>query len=146
MLATTVSRRVFVLGGHTTEFIGRGSPRFIDKSHPDFGKKENPNIEVIVLPNKHILHPPRYSLSIYSFWWRNFHLEWIPPRSIRYRTTTLYNSFFFPGIGWYYDLQYYIKEASNQALFKTKGNFMVLFNWNEYIYTYLYLIQWSLSL
>ena len=40
-----LSRRVFIVGGHITPFIGKGSKLFIDKKHPDFGKKENPNLE-----------------------------------------------------------------------------------------------------
>lgn len=38
-------RRVFVVGGSLTPFIGKGHPLFIDKKHPDFGKKENPSLE-----------------------------------------------------------------------------------------------------
>jgi len=38
------SRRVFVVGGHTTRFLGKGNPAFIWKKHPDFGKKENPSL------------------------------------------------------------------------------------------------------
>jgi acetyl-CoA acyltransferase len=40
-----MSRRVFVLGGHTTPFIGKKHPDFIWKRHPDFGKRENPTLE-----------------------------------------------------------------------------------------------------
>jgi acetyl-CoA acyltransferase len=39
------SRRVFVIGGHTTAFIGKGHPDFIWKRHPDFGTRENPTLE-----------------------------------------------------------------------------------------------------
>jgi acetyl-CoA acyltransferase len=38
-------RRVFVLGGAHTTFIGKFHPDFIWKKHPDFGKRENPTIE-----------------------------------------------------------------------------------------------------
>ncbi|MEZ4316041.1 MAG: hypothetical protein R3F61_00985 [Myxococcota bacterium] len=38
-------RRVFVIGGHTTPFIGKNHPDFIWKRHPDFGKRENPTLE-----------------------------------------------------------------------------------------------------
>jgi acetyl-CoA acetyltransferase len=39
------TRRVFVVGGAHTPFIGKGHPDFIWKNHPDFGKRENPTIE-----------------------------------------------------------------------------------------------------
>ncbi len=39
------SPRIFVLGGHTTPFIGKKHPDFIWKRHPDFGKRENPTLE-----------------------------------------------------------------------------------------------------
>ncbi|MFZ5480700.1 MAG: thiolase C-terminal domain-containing protein [Myxococcota bacterium] len=38
-------RRVFVVGGAHTPFIGKGHPDFIWKNHPDFGKRENPTLE-----------------------------------------------------------------------------------------------------
>jgi hypothetical protein len=38
-------RRVFVVGGHITKFIGSRHPDFIHKKHPDFGKIENPDLE-----------------------------------------------------------------------------------------------------
>ncbi|GDX82442.1 acetyl-CoA acetyltransferase [Deltaproteobacteria bacterium] len=38
-------RRVFLLGGANTAFIGKGHPDFVWKNHPDFGKRENPNLE-----------------------------------------------------------------------------------------------------
>ncbi|MBW1877613.1 MAG: hypothetical protein JRI25_01885 [Deltaproteobacteria bacterium] len=41
----SLSRRVFILGGHTTPFIGKRHPDFIWKRHPDFGKRENPSLE-----------------------------------------------------------------------------------------------------
>lgn len=40
-----LSRRVFIVGGSITKFVGKGSPDFIDKKHPDFGKKQNTTIE-----------------------------------------------------------------------------------------------------
>jgi len=40
-----MARRVFVLGGHTTPFIGKKHPDFIWKRHPDFGKRTNPTLE-----------------------------------------------------------------------------------------------------
>lgn len=40
-----MARRVFLLGGAHTPFIGKGSPDFIWKNHPEFGKRENPNLE-----------------------------------------------------------------------------------------------------
>lgn len=40
-----MSRRVFLLGGAHTTFVGKGSPDFIWKNHPDFGKRDNPNLE-----------------------------------------------------------------------------------------------------
>lgn len=39
------ARRVFVIGGHTTPFIGKKHPDFIWKGHPDFGKRDNPTID-----------------------------------------------------------------------------------------------------
>jgi acetyl-CoA acyltransferase len=41
----TLHRRTFVLGGHTTPFIGKKHPDFVWKNHPDFGKRENPTID-----------------------------------------------------------------------------------------------------
>lgn len=38
------TRRVFVVGGNTTPFLGKGNPNFIWKKHPDFGKLENPSL------------------------------------------------------------------------------------------------------
>lgn len=40
-----LNRRVFVIGGAHTNFIGKHHPDFIWKKHPDFGKKENPTLE-----------------------------------------------------------------------------------------------------
>ncbi|MCA9561918.1 MAG: hypothetical protein KC561_00450 [Myxococcales bacterium] len=39
------TRRVFVVGGAHTDFIGKFHPDFIWKKHPDFGKRENPTLE-----------------------------------------------------------------------------------------------------
>ncbi len=39
------SRRVFVVGGASTPFIGKGHPDFIWKGHAEFGRRENPSIE-----------------------------------------------------------------------------------------------------
>lgn len=38
-------RRVFVLGGAHTPFIGKHHPDFIWKKHPDFGTRENPTLD-----------------------------------------------------------------------------------------------------
>ncbi|RNF13243.1 acetyl-CoA C-acetyltransferase [Trypanosoma conorhini] len=43
--AALAAGRVFVVGGHITPFVGKGSPLFIDKKHPDFGKKQNKTLE-----------------------------------------------------------------------------------------------------
>lgn len=40
-----MARRIFILGGHITPFIGKSHPDFIWKRHPDFGKRENPTLE-----------------------------------------------------------------------------------------------------
>lgn len=40
-----MARRAFVIGGHTTPFIGKKHPDFVWKRHPDFGKRENPTLE-----------------------------------------------------------------------------------------------------
>ncbi|CAD7937300.1 unnamed protein product [Amoebophrya sp. A120] len=43
-LASSPSRwRMFVAGGHTTQFLGKGHPSFIHPKHPEFGKKHNPS-------------------------------------------------------------------------------------------------------
>ncbi len=39
------NKRIFVVGGALTPFIGKYHPDFIWKKHPDFGTKENPNLE-----------------------------------------------------------------------------------------------------
>lgn len=38
-------KRIFVVGGHITTFIGKMHPDFIWKKHPDFGTRENPTLE-----------------------------------------------------------------------------------------------------
>jgi acetyl-CoA acyltransferase len=38
-------RRVFLVGGAHTPFIGKGSPDYIWKNHPEFGKRDNPGLE-----------------------------------------------------------------------------------------------------
>lgn len=38
-------RRVFIVGGEITPFIGKSHPDFVWKKHPDFGKRENPSLE-----------------------------------------------------------------------------------------------------
>ena len=38
-------RRVFVVGGALTPFIGKSNPDFIWKGHPEFGRRENPTLE-----------------------------------------------------------------------------------------------------
>jgi acetyl-CoA acyltransferase len=43
-----LARRAFVLGGHTTPFIGKHHPDFIWKGHADFGKRENATIEELI--------------------------------------------------------------------------------------------------
>ena len=44
-MASALRRRAFVIGGHVTQFIGKGHPKFIAKGHADFGKVSNPAIE-----------------------------------------------------------------------------------------------------
>jgi acetyl-CoA acyltransferase len=39
------NRRVFVVGGANTTYLGKGHPDFVWKKHPDFGTRENPTIE-----------------------------------------------------------------------------------------------------
>ena len=41
----SLGRRTFVIGGHTTPFIGKKHPDFVWKGHPDFGKRDNPTID-----------------------------------------------------------------------------------------------------
>jgi acetyl-CoA acetyltransferase len=38
-------RKIYLVGGDLTTFIGKFHPDFIWKKHPDFGKKENPTLE-----------------------------------------------------------------------------------------------------
>jgi acetyl-CoA acyltransferase len=40
-----LARKVYLLGGAHTPFIGKFHPDFIWKGHPDFGKRENPTLE-----------------------------------------------------------------------------------------------------
>ena len=40
-----MSRRVFLVGGANTPFVGKGHPDFIWKNHPEFGKRDNPGLE-----------------------------------------------------------------------------------------------------
>lgn len=39
------NRKVYLVGGELTTFIGKSHPDFIWKKHPDFGKRENPTLE-----------------------------------------------------------------------------------------------------
>lgn len=39
-----MNRKVFILGGAHTPFIGKFHPEFIWKKHPDFGKRDNPTL------------------------------------------------------------------------------------------------------
>ncbi|MEQ1503773.1 MAG: beta-ketoacyl synthase N-terminal-like domain-containing protein [Myxococcota bacterium] len=41
----SLGRRTFVIGGHTTPFVGKKHPDFVWKGHPDFGKRDNPTLE-----------------------------------------------------------------------------------------------------
>ncbi len=41
-------RKIYVVGGDLTPFIGKHHPDFIWKKHPDFGKKENPTLEELL--------------------------------------------------------------------------------------------------
>ena len=41
-------RKIYVVGGELTPFIGKFHPDFIWKKHPDFGKKENPTLEELL--------------------------------------------------------------------------------------------------
>ena len=40
-----MARRVFIVGGAHTPYIGKGHPDFVWKRHPDFGKRENPGLK-----------------------------------------------------------------------------------------------------
>jgi acetyl-CoA acetyltransferase len=44
-VTTPLARRTFVVGGHTTPFIGKKHPDFVWKGHPDFGKRDNPTLD-----------------------------------------------------------------------------------------------------
>lgn len=39
------NRKVYIVGGELTTFIGKNHPDFVWKKHPDFGKRENPTLE-----------------------------------------------------------------------------------------------------
>jgi acetyl-CoA acyltransferase len=41
-------RKIYVVGGNLTTFIGKHHPDFIWKKHPDFGTKENPTLEELL--------------------------------------------------------------------------------------------------
>lgn len=41
-------RRVFIVGGTITDFIGKKHPDFVWKGHPDFGKRDNPTLEQFI--------------------------------------------------------------------------------------------------
>lgn len=41
-------RKIYVVGGAHTPFVGKHSPDFIWKGHPDFGKRENPTLEELI--------------------------------------------------------------------------------------------------
>lgn len=43
------NRRLFIVGGSTTNFIGKGSTNFIWKKHPEFGKKNNPSLRDMIV-------------------------------------------------------------------------------------------------
>ena len=44
----SLARRVFIVGGAHTPFIGKHHPDFIWKRHPDFGKRQNPTYEELL--------------------------------------------------------------------------------------------------
>jgi len=43
-----MGRKVFLLGGANTPFIGKGHPDFIWKRHPEYGSRENPTIHELI--------------------------------------------------------------------------------------------------
>ncbi len=43
-----MDRRVFIVGGASTTFLGKGHPDYIWKRHPDFGKRENPTLRELL--------------------------------------------------------------------------------------------------
>jgi len=52
------SRRVFLVGGAHTPFLGKGHPDFVWKNHPDFGKRENPTLE------EHLAHAVNDTIAV----------------------------------------------------------------------------------
>jgi acetyl-CoA acyltransferase len=42
-------RKIYVVGGDLTTFIGKQHPDFVWKQHPDFGKRENPTLEELLV-------------------------------------------------------------------------------------------------
>lgn len=40
-----LNRKVYLLGGAHTPFIGKFHPDFVWKNHPEFGKRDNPTLE-----------------------------------------------------------------------------------------------------
>lgn len=48
-----MSRRVFLVGGAHTPYIGKGHPDYIWKNHPDFGKRENPTLDELLAAAVH---------------------------------------------------------------------------------------------
>ena len=43
-----MQRRVYVVGGSITKFIGSHHPEFIYKKHIDYGKRTNPDLECYI--------------------------------------------------------------------------------------------------
>jgi len=43
-----MDRRVFIVGGANTTFLGKGHPDFVWKRHPDFGVRENPTLRELL--------------------------------------------------------------------------------------------------
>lgn len=39
------SRRVFIVGGASSTYLGKGHPEFIHRRHPEFGTRQNPDLE-----------------------------------------------------------------------------------------------------
>lgn len=52
------TRRLFVLGGAHTTYLGKFHPDFIWKGHPDFGKRQNPTLE------QHLVGAVREALKV----------------------------------------------------------------------------------
>jgi len=44
----TPQRKAYILGGHTTPFIGKRHPDFIWKGHREFGTRQNPTLEEFI--------------------------------------------------------------------------------------------------